>query len=86
MVITDSTNGLVVRRLYLTAAGRTSQSGCIMTLTVIGLAYGIGVIKLLQPTSFALPLTDAVLTLIVLGAVLLAFAIALMRSQRTVFS
>lgn len=85
MVITDSVNGLVVRRLYLTATRKAGQSGRIMTLAVIGLAYGVGVIKLLQPTSFALPVTDAVLTVIVLGAVLLAFTTAMVRAKRLVF-
>lgn len=86
MVITDSVNGLVVRRLYLMATRRAVQSGRIMTLTVIGLAYGIGVIKLLQPTSFAPPITDVGLTVIVLGAVLLAFTAAMVRARCPIFS
>lgn len=81
MVITGSLNGLVVRRLYLTAMRRASQSGRIMTLTVIGLAYGLGVIKLLQPTSYALPVSDMGITVMVLGVVLLAFLAALVKAK-----
>ena len=84
MIMTDSVNGLIVRRLYCTAAMRTGRSGRIMTVTVIGLAYGIGVIKLLQPTAFALSMTDAGLTLVVLGAVLLAFMVSLVLAKRQV--
>lgn len=47
-----------------------------MTLTVVGLAYVVGSIKLLQPTSFALPISDMGLTVMVLGAVSLAFLAA----------
>lgn len=81
MVMTDSVNGLIVRRLYFTAAMRTGRSGRIMTVTVIGLAYGIGVIKLLQPTAFALSVTDAGLTIVVLGTVMLAFMASMMLAK-----
>lgn len=80
MIITDSVNGLVVRRLYLTATKMTLQSSRTMTLTLVGLAYVVGIIKLLQPTSFALPIPDIGLTCMVLGAVLLAFMAAMMRA------
>lgn len=81
MVITDSVNGLVIRRLYLAATKMTIQSNRMMTLTVVGLAYTIGIIKLLQPTSFALPVTDIGLTFFVLGAVLLAFMAGMVRAK-----
>jgi len=55
-----------------------------MTLVVIGLAYGIGVIKLLQSTSYALPVTDAGLTAIVLTTISLAF-LAVMHQTKTSF-
>ena len=84
MVMTDSLNGVIVRRLYCTVTGRADQGGRIMTVTVIGLAYGIGVIKLLQPTRFALSITDVGLTIIVLGAVLLAFMASMSRTKRQV--
>ncbi|CBK41826.1 putative High-affinity nickel/cobalt transport protein [Nitrospira defluvii] len=84
MVLTDSVNGLIVRRLYFTAAMRTGRSGRIMTVTVIGLAYGVGVIKLLQPTAFALSVTDAGLTIVVLGTVGLAFMASMMLAKRHV--
>jgi high-affinity nickel-transport protein len=82
MVITDSVNGLVVRRLYLAAAQSAIRSGRLMTLTVIGLAYGIGMVKLLQPTSLALPVTDIGLTVIVLVTIMLAFMVAMVRAKR----
>lgn len=81
MVVTDSINGLVVRRLYLAATKMAIQSNRMMTLTVVGLAYVVGIIKLLQPTSFALPVTDMGLTMMVLGAVLLAFVAALVKAK-----
>ncbi len=81
MVITDSINGLVVRRLYLAATKMALQSNRMMTLTVVGLAYVIGIIKLLQPTSYALPVSDMGLTVMVLGAVLLAFLAALLKAK-----
>ncbi len=81
MVVTDSINGLVVRRLYLVATKMAIQSNRMMTLTVVGLAYVIGIIKLLQPTSFALPVSDMGLTAMVLGAVLLAFLAALVKAK-----
>lgn len=84
MVITDLLNGLIVRRLYLTAAQRARRGGRLMTLVVIGLAYGIGVIKLLQSTSYALPVTDAGLTAIVLTTISLAF-LAVMHQTKTSF-
>jgi high-affinity nickel-transport protein len=83
MVITDSINGLVVRRLYLVATKMATQGNRMMTLTVIGLAYAIGIIKLLQPTSFALPVSDMGLTIMVLGAVLLAFMAILAKNQKS---
>ena len=55
-----------------------------MTVTVIGLAYGVGVIKLLQPTAFALSVTDAGLTIVVLGTVGLAFMASMMLAKRHV--
>ncbi|HEV2175148.1 MAG TPA: hypothetical protein VGR71_16365, partial [Nitrospira sp.] len=82
MVITDSINGLVVRRLYLAATKMATQGNRMMTLTVVGLAYAIGIIKLLQPTSFALPISDLGLTFMVLGAVLLAFMAVLIKEKR----
>ncbi len=85
MVITDSVNGLVVRRLYLTAAQSTLRNGRTMTLTVIGLAYGIGAVKLLQQTSLALPVTDVGLTVMVLVTLSLAFAVAMRRVKRPIF-
>jgi nickel/cobalt transporter (NiCoT) family protein len=81
MVITDSINGLIVRRMYLAATTLAIQGNRIMTLTVVGLAYVIGIIKLLQPTSFALPISDLGLTIFVLGAVLLAFVSALVKAK-----
>lgn len=78
MVMTDSANGLLVRRLYVAAATRAQRSRRIITVTVIGLAYGIGVIKLLQPTVFAVPVTDVELTVIVMGTLLLAFVASIM--------
>ena len=79
MIATDALNGLIVRRLYCTAALWTRGSGRIMTVTMIGLAYGIGVIKLLQPTPFALSVTDVGLTSMVLVVVFLAFTVSMMR-------
>jgi high-affinity nickel-transport protein len=84
MVITDLLNGLIVRRLYLTAAQHARTGGRLMTLVVTGLAYGIGVIKLLQPTSYALPVTDAGLTVIVLGTITITF-IVVMRQTKSSF-
>lgn len=85
MVVTDSVNGLVVRRMYLAATTMALQGNRMMTLTVVGLAYVVGIIKLLQPTSFALPISDMGLTIMVLGAVLLAFMTALVKAKcRTV--
>ena len=84
MVVTDSINGLVVRRMYLAATTMAVQGNRMMTLTVVGLAYVVGIIKLLQPTSFALPIGDLGLTFMVLGAVLLAFMIALIKAKRQV--
>lgn len=81
MVVTDSINGLVVRRMYLAATKMASQGNRLMTLTVVGLAYVVGIIKLLQPTSFALPISDMGLTVMVLGAVLLAFMTALVKAK-----
>ncbi|OQW63698.1 MAG: hypothetical protein A4S17_06900 [Proteobacteria bacterium HN_bin10] len=81
MVVTDSVNGLVVRRMYLAATTMALQGNRMMTLTVVGLAYIVGVIKLLQPTSFALPISDMGLTIMVLGAVLLAFMTALVKAK-----
>lgn len=80
MVVTDSVNGLVVRRMYLAATTMTIQGNRMMTLTVVVLAYVVGIIKLLQPTSFALPISDMGLTIMVLGAVLLAFMTALVKA------
>lgn len=81
MVVTDSLNGLVVRRMYLAATTMAIQGNRLMTLTVVGLAYVVGIIKLLQPTSFALPISDLGLTIMVLGAVLLAFLTALIKPK-----
>jgi len=81
MAITDSINGLVVRRMYLAATTMAIQGNRMMTLTVVGLAYVVGIIKLLQPTSFALPVSDRGLTIMVLGAVLLAFMAALVKAK-----
>lgn len=81
MVVTDSLNGLVVRRMYLAATTMALQGNRMMTLAVVVLAYVVGIIKLLQPTSFALPISDMGLTIMVLGAVLLAFMTALVKAQ-----
>lgn len=81
MVITDSLNGLLVRRMYLAATMMTTQGNRMMTLTVVGLAYVVGIIKLLQPTSFALPISEWGLTILVLGAVLFAFVSALLKTK-----
>lgn len=81
MVVTDSINGLIVRRMYLAATTMAIQGNRMMTLTVVGLAYVVGIIKLLQPTSFALPISDLGLTMMVLGAVLLAFLTALVKAK-----
>ena len=81
MVVTDSVNGLVVRRMYLAATTMALQGNRMMTLTVVVLAYVVGIIKLLQPTSFALPISDMGLTIMVLGAVLLAFMTALVKAK-----
>lgn len=83
MIMTDSINGLLVRRLYGTAAMQTGR-GRFMTVTVIGLAYSIGVIKLLQPTAFALSITDAGLTIVVLGTVLLAYTGSMVLAKRQI--
>ena len=80
MVVTDSLNGLVVRRMYLTATIMATQGNRMMTLTLVGLAYVVGIIKLLQPTSFALPISEVGLTILVLGAVLCAFAAVFMKA------
>lgn len=84
MVVTDSVNGLVVRRMYLAATTMAIQGNRMMTLTVVGLAYIVGIIKLLQPTSFALPISDLGLTMMVLGAVSLAFMTALVKATHRV--
>lgn len=81
MVVTDSLNGLVVRRMYLAATMMATQGNRMMTLTVVVLAYVVGIIKLLQPTSFALPIGELGLTILVLGAVSLAFASALVKAK-----
>ena len=81
MVVTDSINGFVVRRMYLAATTMAIQGNRMMTLTVVGLAYVVGTIKLLQPTSFAVPVSDLGLTILVLGAVLLAFLTALVKAK-----
>ncbi len=81
MVVTDSINGLVVRRMYLAATTMALQGNRVMTLTVVGLAYIIGGIKLLQPTSFSPPISDMGLTIMVLAAVLLSFMTALIKSK-----
>lgn len=81
MVVTDSINGLVVRRMYVAATAMATQGNRMMTLTVVGLAYVVGIIKLLQLTSFALPVSDMSLTIMVLGAVSLAFMAALVKAR-----
>jgi high-affinity nickel-transport protein len=81
MVVTDSINGLVVRRMYLAATTMATQGNRLMTMTVVSLAYAVGIIKLLQPTSFALPINDMGLTIMVLGAVALAFIIGLAQAK-----
>jgi len=81
MVVTDSINGLVVRRMYLAATTMAIQGNRMMTLTVVGLAYVVGIIKLLQPTSFALPISDLSLTLMVLAAVSFAFSTAVVKAN-----
>ncbi len=86
MVMTDSVNGLLVRRLYVTAAMRAQRSGRVITVTVIGLAYGIGVIKLLQPTTFAVSVTDAELTVLVVGSLLLVFVTSIIGVNRQISS
>lgn len=80
MIVTDSMNGVLVSRLYSTAAKRAGENGRIMTGTMVALAYGVGMIKLLQPTSFALPVHDVLLTLVVIGAIILAFWVSMMQS------
>ncbi len=80
MVVTDSLNGLVVRRMYVAATTMAIQGNRMMTLTVVSLAYVVGIMKLLQSTSFALPISDLGLTVMVLGAVLLAFLATLIKS------
>lgn len=67
--------------MYLAATTMAIQGNRMMTLTVVGLAYVIGIIKLLQPTSFALPISDMGLTIMVLGAVSLAFMTALVKAK-----
>lgn len=81
MLVTDSINGLVVRRMYLAATTMAVQGNRMMTVTVVSVAYVVGIIKLLQPTSFALPISDMGLTVMVLGAVLLAFLLALAQAK-----
>ncbi len=81
MVITDSLNGFVVRRMYLAATMMATKENRMMTLTVVGLAYVVGIIKLLQPTSFALPISELGLTIMVLSAVVLAFVSALVNTK-----
>lgn len=51
-VVTDSINGLIVRRMYLAATKMVMQSNRIMTVPVVGLAYVIGIIKLLPTHLF----------------------------------
>ena len=80
MVVTDSLNGLVVRRMYVAATMMATQGNRMLTLTLVGLAYVVGIIKLLQPTSFALPISEVELTMLVLGAVLCAFAAVFMKA------
>ena len=81
MVVTDSINGLVVRRLYLAATTMATLGNRMMTLTVVGLAYVVGIIKLLQSTAFALPISEMGLTIMVFGAMLLAFMAALVKAK-----
>lgn len=85
MVTTDSLNGLLVRRLYLTASRRARQGKVLMTGTFAGLAFAVGFVKLLQPTPFAVPVSDEGLTVIVLTAVLLAFGAAMVRTRSATF-
>lgn len=85
MVMTDSLNGLVVRRLYLTASRRAQQGRVLMTGTFVGLAYAVGFVKLLQPTPFAVPVSDEGLTVIVFAAVLFAFGAAMVRTRSAIF-
>lgn len=82
MVVTDSLNGLAVRRMYLAATMMATHGNRMMTLTVVGVAYAVGIIKLLQPTSFALPISELGLTIMVLGAVVLAFMSVLVKAKR----
>lgn len=84
MTVTDSVNGLVVRRMYLAATTMAIQGNRMMTLTVVGLAYIVGIIKLLQSTSYALSISDVALTCMVLGAVSLAFMTALVKATHRV--
>lgn len=81
MVVTDSLNGLVVRRMYVAATMMATQGNRMLTLTVVALAYVVGIIKLLQPTSFALPISEVGLTLMVLAAVVFAFMSALRHAK-----
>lgn len=81
MMVTDSVNGLLVRRLYLSATRGVMQNGRGLTLTVILLAYGIGILKLLQQTPYAPPVSDLSLTILVLASVLLSFTVAVMRAR-----
>lgn len=82
MIVTDTVNGLFVSRLYCAAAKRTQEHARIMTGTMVILAYGVGMAKLLQPTSFALPINDVVLACAVVGAVFLAFLVSMMQAPR----
>ncbi|MGQ0554481.1 MAG: hypothetical protein ACT4PN_00855 [Nitrospiraceae bacterium] len=64
------------------AARHARRSSRIITMTIIGLAYGIGVIKLPQSAAFVPPITDVEPTVIVVGTLLLAFVASVPRMIR----
>ncbi len=76
MVVTDSINGLMVCRMYVTATTMAIQSNRLVTFTVVIVAYGVGVVKLLQVSTLALPISDTSLTVAVVVAVLLTYVFA----------
>ena len=77
MVVTDSINGLMVCRMYVATTAMAAQSNRLVTFTVVIVAYGVGIVKLLQVSAVALPISDMSLTVAVVGTVLLAFVLAL---------
>lgn len=81
MFVTDFVNGLIVRRLYVTASHKGQRARQIMTYTVTGLAYGIAMVKLLQAMEYEVPVADMTLTGIVLFTIVGAFIVSLVLTK-----